>query len=91
MTIAITGATGQLGRHVIGKLKQKTGADGIVALVRSLDKAQDLGVEARVADYTQPATLEAALAGVDTLLLICLLYTSPSPRDLSTSRMPSSA
>ena len=28
----------------------------------------------------------------DTLQLIpCLLYTSPSPRDLSTSRMPSSA
>ena len=25
------------------------------------------------------------------LVLICLLYTSPSPRDLSTSRMPSSA
>ena len=25
------------------------------------------------------------------LLNICLLYTSPSPRDLSTSRMPSSA
>ena len=24
-------------------------------------------------------------------LSICLLYTSPSPRDLSTSRMPSSA
>ena len=27
----------------------------------------------------------------DELELICLLYTSPSPRDLSTSRMPSSA
>ena len=26
-----------------------------------------------------------------TLCYICLLYTSPSPRDLSTSRMPSSA
>ena len=25
------------------------------------------------------------------LLVDCLLYTSPSPRDLSTSRMPSSA
>ena len=24
-------------------------------------------------------------------ILVCLLYTSPSPRDLSTSRMPSSA
>ena len=27
----------------------------------------------------------------DTDVIICLLYTSPSPRDLSTSRMPSSA
>ena len=26
-----------------------------------------------------------------TLFYVCLLYTSPSPRDLSTSRMPSSA
>ena len=32
-----------------------------------------------------PATPAPALAN------ICLLYTSPSPRDLSTSRMPSSA
>ena len=31
-------------------------------------------------------------AGIGTLLFqLCLLYTSPSPRDLSTSRMPSSA
>ena len=42
---------------------------------------------------------EVVVVGVDTLeldeveveLLTCLLYTSPSPRDLSTSRMPSSA
>ena len=27
----------------------------------------------------------------EVLVAICLLYTSPSPRDLSTSRMPSSA
>ena len=33
--------------------------------------------------------LKEALAGA--LKWICLLYTSPSPRDLSTSRMPSSA
>ena len=30
-------------------------------------------------------------SAVMALLYICLLYTSPSPRDLSTSRMPSSA
>ena len=29
--------------------------------------------------------------GIDVRTLRCLLYTSPSPRDLSTSRMPSSA
>ena len=28
---------------------------------------------------------------LDALSALCLLYTSPSPRDLSTSRMPSSA
>ena len=33
----------------------------------------------------------AAGAGEYARLKICLLYTSPSPRDLSTSRMPSSA
>jgi len=32
-----------------------------------------------------------AEAGLARLGLACLLYTSPSPRDLSTSRMPSSA
>ena len=31
------------------------------------------------------------VGGSDINLLSCLLYTSPSPRDLSTSRMPSSA
>ena len=30
-------------------------------------------------------------ASLDGWLTTCLLYTSPSPRDLSTSRMPSSA
>ena len=39
------------------------------------------------------ATILAAFCGgvVQTTPYICLLYTSPSPRDLSTSRMPSSA
>ncbi len=70
MRIAVTGATGQLGRLVIEKLKQKVPARDIVALVRSPAKAADLGVEARAADYDQPATLDAALAGVESLLLI---------------------
>jgi NAD(P)H dehydrogenase (quinone) len=68
--IGITGATGQLGRIVVDKLKHKTGAAQIVALVRSPAKAADLGVAARAADYTDPQSLAGALAGIDTLLLI---------------------
>ncbi len=70
MTIAVTGATGQLGRLVIARLKETVPASGIVALVRSPAKAADLGVEAREADYGNPETLARALVGVDTLLLI---------------------
>ena len=69
MKIAITGATGQLGRIIVGKLKEKVGSN-IVALVRSTQKATDLGVEVREADYDKPETLEAALKGIDSLLLI---------------------
>ena len=37
------------------------------------------------------ALMEQFRSQFDKLGLDCLLYTSPSPRDLSTSRMPSSA
>jgi NAD(P)H dehydrogenase (quinone) len=70
MTIAVTGATGQLGRLVLERLKQKVPARDIVALARSPDQATDLGVEVREADYDRPETLGPALEGIDTLLLI---------------------
>lgn len=70
MTVGITGATGQLGRHVIEALKARMAATDIVALVRSPAKAAGLGVEVREADYDRPETLDSALPRIDTLLLI---------------------
>ncbi|MCW2276194.1 NAD(P)H-binding protein [Rhodoblastus acidophilus] len=70
MTIAITGATGQLGRLVVAALKARAPAARIVALARSPEKAADLGVDARAFDYSKPDAQAAALAGVKTLLLI---------------------
>lgn len=70
MKIGITGATGHLGKIVVSKLKEKVPADHIVALVRSPQKASDLGVEIREADYDKPQTLNTALKGIDALLLI---------------------
>ena len=57
MNIAVTGATGQLGRLVIENLKQKAPASDIVALVRDPAKAADLGVTARAFDYTKSEQL----------------------------------
>lgn len=71
--IAVTGATGQLGRLVINALLKKVPASEIIAAVRNPEKASDLaalGLQVRKADYSQPATLDAAFQGVDKLLLI---------------------
>ncbi|MFC6447828.1 SDR family oxidoreductase [Shinella zoogloeoides] len=70
MTIAVTGATGQLGRMIIQKLKQKIAPGEIVALARTPSKAAALGVEVREADYEKPETLDRALRGVETLMLV---------------------
>ncbi|GAB4259452.1 MAG: SDR family oxidoreductase [Pararhodobacter sp.] len=69
-TIAITGATGQLGRLAVAALKSRAPGATLVALVRDPAKASDLGIEVRAFDYTQAAALPAALQGVDVLVLI---------------------
>ncbi len=70
MKIAITGATGQLGSIAVAKLKERTAAENLVALVRTPAKAAALGIEARSFDYSKPETLAGALKGIDSLLLI---------------------
>ena len=45
----------------------------------------------QVLDFTVFAIVLATLADVLALYRLCLLYTSPSPRDATLSRMPSSA
>jgi len=70
MTIGSTGATGPLGRLVVSRLKAKARPEQIVALVRTPARAAGLGVAAREADYDRRDTLDRALAGVDTLVLI---------------------
>ncbi|MEE9682247.1 SDR family oxidoreductase [Lelliottia amnigena] len=71
--IAITGATGQLGQHVIEHLLNTVSASQIVAIVRNPAKADALskqGITVRQADYTDQAAFTAALTGVEKLLLI---------------------
>lgn len=71
--IAVTGATGHLGRLVIDELLKTTQANNIIAAVRARGKATglaDRGVQVREADYSRPETLAAACDGASRLLLI---------------------
>lgn len=69
----ITGANGQLGRLVVESLIKKVPASQVIAMVRKPEAGADLaalGVEVRIGSYDEPASLDAAFAGVDNLLLI---------------------
>lgn len=71
MTIVVTGATGQLGRHVVETLLAKgVPADQIVATGRNVDKIADLGVTVKRASFDDPAGLREAFAGADKVLLV---------------------
>jgi NAD(P)H dehydrogenase (quinone) len=71
-TLFVTGASGHLGRRVVELLLEK-GAGKIVAGTRKPEKLADLaarGVDVRQADFDDPQGLQAALAGVDRVLII---------------------
>lgn len=74
MSIVITGATGQLGRHVISSLlRLDVQLPDLVAAGRNEDKLgalRELGLATVRVDYTEPATLDEAFAGAETVLLI---------------------
>ncbi|MFG2312403.1 NAD(P)H-binding protein [Streptomyces sp. NPDC048566] len=73
MSIVVTGATGHLGRHVVGQLLEKVPAEQITAVVRDEAKAADLearGVRLAVADYNTPATFDGLFSAGDRVLLI---------------------
>lgn len=70
MKIGITGATGQLGGLVVQELLKREQSENLVALVRSTEKAKNLGIEAREFDYNDPSSLEKSLQGIDRLVFI---------------------
>ncbi len=70
---AVTGAAGQLGRHVIASLLKRAAPGDVVALARDPAKAthmQGLGIQVRRFDYDAPDQLAASLEGVTRLLFI---------------------
>ncbi len=71
--IVVTGATGQLGRDVVGALLARLPASDIAVSVRDPAKAADIagrGVQVRKGDFADPPSLGAAFEGADQVLLI---------------------
>ena len=76
--ILLTGVTGRLGPLVLDKLLKGAPASDIACIVRpgsgrakaTTGRLRTLGVEVRSADYDDPASLRAALAGVERLMLV---------------------
>ena len=71
MTILVTGASGHYGRLAIQSLLEKgVPASEIVAGARTPAKVEGLGVRVVPLDYTDVASIDAALEGVDSVLLV---------------------
>lgn len=73
MTIAITGASGQLGRLVADQVLTTVDPAEVVLLTRDPAKLADYaerGADVRAADFSKPDELVEAFAGVERVLLI---------------------
>lgn len=72
--LAVTGATGTIGREVVSALLATEPGPRVRAVVRDPGRVPpEVAAQLDVvrADFTEPATLEAAFAGADVVLLLC--------------------
>ncbi|MEM9378938.1 MAG: SDR family oxidoreductase [Planctomycetota bacterium] len=67
---AITAASGQLGGAIVRATVDLLGADQVIALARTPERAKGLGVEVRPGDYDAPEEIERSLRGVERLLIV---------------------
>src|SRR5437868_13670511 len=80
MFALVTGSTGFLGRHLVGRLR--AAGHRVRALTRSPEKARVLdgsGAEVAHGDVTRPESLAAAMAGVDVVFHAAALVTNWAP------------
>lgn len=70
MKIAVTSASGQLGSAIATQLIEEIGKDNVIAIARTPEKAEHLGVEVRKGDYNSREQFDEALKDVNALLLV---------------------
>lgn len=67
---AITAVSGQLGRAIAQKFIATHGTENLIGIARTPQKAKDLGIPVRKADYNNRREFDSALKGIEILLMI---------------------
>lgn len=70
MKIAVTAASGKLGRLILEALRETAGAENVIGVARTPDNIDVDGIETRRADYESERDFVEALEGCDTALII---------------------
>lgn len=70
MKIAVTTASGQLGRTIAQELIKQIGKENVVGIARTPAKAESLGIEVRKGDYNSYDDFNKALKGIDKVLVV---------------------
>ncbi|MCC9311376.1 SDR family oxidoreductase [Kitasatospora sp. RB6PN24] len=82
--IVVTGATGTVGSKVVSGLRER--GESVRALVRdpgSRPAGWDEGVEVVAADYTDPTSLDTALAGADVIYLLVAVHPEMAQHEIN--------
>lgn len=82
MKVAVTAATGRLGRATLKVLSEKTGPGNVVGIARSPDKIGVPQIETRRGDYNSVEEMAKAFQGVDSVVMIS------APVVVGTDRVP---
>ena len=70
MKIAVTAASGHLGKEIVKALIALHSKDDVIGLARTPENAKGLGIEIRPGDYNDKSAIEESLKSIDTLLLV---------------------
>ena len=88
--IVVIGSSGAIGKAFVESYIKDTDVENIFSFSRSDLPIKDTKLHSFFIDIEDEESIANAASKIDKSS-ICLLYTSPSPRDKRQSRMPSSA
>lgn len=70
MKVAVTAASGNLGKAIVNQLLKKLPTNQVIGIARTVEKAKDFGIEIKQGDYNNKEQFVEALNGIDIVLIV---------------------